>query len=299
LVAKAKNLLESVKYERHYCIDDDNYNATLDTLLLFNNDSNFVQEERRITDRRRRIVWAAAVITIMVSFAGTLNWIYKKEIPVHEKPQYITKVVPKGVKTTLVLPDGTRVKLNSSSSLKYPSFFSSASRDVYLTGQAFFEVVENKKVPFLVHTKNFTTKVMGTSFDVRSYEDEQVQHVAVVTGKVKVEALNGLSEILVPDEMTIYKNNEMIRTSGFNRNVVLGWKDGLLQFKDSDFHNVTEQLSRWYGVEFDIEKTLKIKGRYTGSFRDESLENVLKGISFSSDFTFIIKDKTVLITQTK
>jgi len=299
LVASAKNLIESIKYEQTHTMTDEVHNSILDNILQFNNDTSFVQEERQIAEKKHRIYWAAAVVTLAICLIGFLNTLTEKEVPAKEITHFITKVVPKGVKTTLVLPDGTRVKLNSLSTLKYPTTFSSSTRDVYLSGQAFFEVTENKKVPFLVHTRNFTTQVLGTSFDVRSYDSEQCQHVAVVTGKVKVATLNGQSETLIPNEMTVYSNDEMTRTSGFNHSAVLGWKDGLLQFKSADFLEVTNQLSRWYGVEFRIDKGLKISGQYTGSFRDESLENVLKGISFSSSFTFTINDKTVLITQTK
>ena len=117
------------------------------------------------------------------------------------------------------------------------------------------------------------------------------------TGKVNVATTNCFSETLVPDEMTIYKNNEMIRSAGFNHNAILGWKDGFLQFNSADFREVTGQLSRWFGVDFIVDKGLKVEGKYTGAYRNESLENVLKGISFSSDFEFIIEDKIVRITK--
>jgi hypothetical protein len=89
----------------------------------------------------------------------------------------------------------------------------------------------------------------------------------------------------------------MIRKSGFNHEAVLGWKDGVLQFNEADFATVTDQLSVWYGVDFIIDSDLRIHGKYTGVYRDESLENVLKGISFSSKFEFIINDKIVRITK--
>jgi ferric-dicitrate binding protein FerR (iron transport regulator) len=142
-----------------------------------------------------------------------------------------------------------------------------------------------------------STLLWGTPYAIRSYPDDTVQHVAVVTGKVKVATLDGFSETLVPDEMTIYKNNEMIRKSGFNHEAVLGWKDGVLQFNNTDFAGVTDQLAVWYGVDFIIDDDLIIEGRYTGVYRNESLENVLKGISFSSDFEFIIDDNIVRITK--
>ena len=297
IITRAKSLIGSIQYKNSYAMNQEGYNKVLDRLVQMNHDVIVDRvEERRL--KSRSVIWAAASVVIIVGMlAGIFGFLEKEEAKANEVVQYVTKVVPKGVKTTIVLPDGTQVKLNSLSTLKYPSVFSNDSREVFLSGQAFFNVTENKKAPFLVHTRNFTTRVLGTSFDVRSYTDEQAQHVAVVTGKVTVATANGLSETLTPDEMTIYKNDEMIRTSGFNHNVVLGWKDGLLQFNASGFHEVIGQLSLWYGVEFNVDENLKIEGKYTGSYRDESLENVLKGISFSSDFNFVINNKIVSITK--
>jgi ferric-dicitrate binding protein FerR (iron transport regulator) len=89
----------------------------------------------------------------------------------------------------------------------------------------------------------------------------------------------------------------MTRKSTFDHNAVLGWKDGLLQFSNADFNEVTEQLSRWYGVEFVVDAGLVIEGKYTGTYRNESLENILKGIAFSSDFDFTIDKKVVRISK--
>ncbi|HEX5168761.1 MAG TPA: FecR domain-containing protein [Cyclobacteriaceae bacterium] len=300
LVIRAKGLIKSLRCRDTYAMNEESYNKVLDNLVQFNHDASFVMEERRSTERRYHIAWVAAALLLLgVAFAGLYKTFYKKEENKKEIVQFVTKVVPKGVKTTLVLPDGTIVKLNSLSTLRYPKVFSATSREVFLTGQAFFNVTRNENSPFLVHTENFTTRVLGTSFDIRSYSDEKEKHVAVVTGKVMVATITGLSETLTPDEMTIYKNNKMTRTSGYNHDTVLGWKDGFLEFKGADFFEVTDQLSRWYGVDFRVEKGLKIDGKYTGEYRNESLENVLKGIAFSSDFEFTIEDKIISITKPK
>lgn len=298
LLLKAKAIVESFRYDNSYSMSEGNFNKVLNNLVRFNHDANFEWKERRSAERRYPIAWAAAVALIVAVFLGVvLKTFDQKETSDGLTVQYITKVVPKGVKTTLTLPDGTIVKLNSMSSIKYPSQFEGTSREVFLTGQAFFNVTENKDAPFFVHTENFTTRVLGTSFDIRSYATEKVKHVAVVTGKVEVATINGLSEILIPDEMTIYNNNEMTRKSSFDHNAVLGWKDGLLQFNNADFNEVTEQLSRWYGVDFVVDAGLVIEGKYTGTYRNESLENVLKGIAFSSDFDFMMDEKVVRISK--
>lgn len=297
ILFKAKDIAESFKYETSYSMSEESFDAILNRLVQFNLDARFEQEERRSREVRYRIFWTAAAALIAAILLGVMLKSFNRNDASEQSVQYITKVVPKGVKTTLILPDGTTVKLNSLSSLRYPSQFSETSREVFLTGQAFFDVTENKSAPFLVHTENFTTRVLGTSFDIRSYATEKSKHVAVVTGKVEVATTNGLLEILTPNEMTIYNNNEMTRKSAFDHNAVLGWKDGVLQFSSADFNEVTEQLSRWYGVDFVVDAGLVIGGKYTGTYQNESLENVLKGIAFSSDFDFTIDKKVVHISQ--
>jgi ferric-dicitrate binding protein FerR (iron transport regulator) len=188
--------------------------------------------------------------------------------------------------------------MNSASELKYPAEFSDTLREVYLTGQAFFEVTKNPKVPFIVHTRNFSTRVLGTSFDIRSYENEKNNHVAVVSGKVRVVTTEGDSELLLPKDMTSYnERSKALKKSTFDPAFVLAWRNGVIAFDRANFDEVTTCLSRWYGVEFIIEKGFDVKGLYTGQFTDETLVTVLKGISYSSHFSFRVEGRRIFITN--
>lgn len=298
MLNRAKDIIKSFHWKKRFEMQEEDYHAILDKLIYFNNiHKSGAGEDKKNDPKRSAWIWMAASIIFIAAIATGVYFqvvdTEKKEVPL----EYITKVIPKGVKATVSLPDGSVVKLNSLSVLKYPARFSDSLREVFLSGQAFFSVTKNARAPFIVNTQNFSTKVLGTSFDVRSYEEDTEQHVAVVTGKVFVETTKGLSETLTPNEMTVYnRSNEMIVKTGFRFDDVLGWKDGIIQFNDATFPEVLKQLSRWYGVEFTIEDNLTIEGRYTGSFKNESLENVLKGVSFSSHFDFNINNKEVLIT---
>lgn len=299
LYQSACDLLLSFEPKENQAMDEADYYKILDTLLEENN----YQKSKKLTERtfRNYSPWmaAAASITFFCGVAWMLYFFNKKDrVQTTATIEYRTETVPSGFKRTVILPDSSVVKLNSMSELKYPVAFTGAQREVYLSGEAFFEVTKNKKRPFVVYTKNFSTRVLGTSFDIRSYENENNKHVAVLTGEVQVAATNGQTEKLTPLHMSVYnQQKQALKKSTFNPDALLGWRNGIITFDHASFDDVKEYLSRWYGVEFIVENGFQVKGYYTGSFNKEALTTVLKGIAYSSHFRFQVKDKKVFITK--
>ncbi|QDH79401.1 DUF4974 domain-containing protein [Echinicola soli] len=220
-------------------------------------------------------------------------------IPVQEPPvteQMISKQTTKGTKSSFYLPDGTLVKLNSSSSLMFPAAFSDTLREVKLVGQAFFEVTRNEAAPFVVETEHLDVQVLGTSFDVLSYPGSERFEVAVASGKVKVNSFAGNQEILTKTEMTqLDVHSGQLIKSHFDPVYQLGWKDGVLVFEDETFEKVFERLEYWYGVTITVSPSMAIDKSYTGKYDNQSLENVLIGMSTVLDFRFKIDGKQVTI----
>ena len=299
MLGTARDLLLSFEMKEPHSMDDAAYYKILDNLLL----ENANQKEKYISGRSNAWLLAAASVVIFSSIALIGYFILTKEKDnslITEAIKYNYESAPGGVKKTIMLPDSSVVTLNSVSDLKYPIRFSDTLREVYLTGQAFFEVTKNAHAPFIVHTKNFSTHVLGTSFDIRSYEDEKDNHVAVLSGKVQVMTPEGNSQLLLPKDMTSYNENQKIlKKSAFDPAFLLAWRKGIIVFDHATFEEVTMYLSRWYGVDFKIEKGFKVRGLYTGEFNNEVLVTVLKGISYSSHFSFRVEGKTVFISKPK
>jgi ferric-dicitrate binding protein FerR (iron transport regulator) len=299
MLSAARDLLLSFEMKETHNLDDATYYKILDNLLQ----ENASQKENYTSRKSNTWLFAAASVVIFSSIALIGYFILTKEKDTNdiaEVIRYNYESAPGGVKKTVMLPDSSVVTLNSVSELKYPSHFSDTVREVYLTGQAFFEVTKNAHAPFIVHTKNFSTRVLGTSFDIRSYEDEKNNHVAVVTGKVQVMTPEGNSQLLLPKDMTSYNENQKtLNKSTFDPAFLLAWRNGIIVFDHASFEEVTTYLARWYGVDFTIEKGLKVRGLYTGKFNKEPLITVLKGISYSSHFSFRIEGKTVFISKPK
>ena len=299
MLGAARDLLLSFEMKEPHSMDDATYYKILDNLLQ----ENAKQKENHTSGRSNAWLLAAASVIIFLSIALVGYFTLRKEnegSQIAKAIEYNYESAPGGVKKTIMLPDSSVVTLNSVSELKYPTRFSDTLREVYLTGQAFFEVTKNAHAPFVVHTKNFSTRVLGTSFDIRSYENEKNNHVAVLTGKVQVMTPEGSSALLLPNDMTSYNENQKIlRKSTFDPAFILAWRNGIIVFDHATFEEVTTYLSRWYSVEFQVEKGFEVKGLYTGEFNKEALITVLKGISYYSHFSFRVEGKTVYISKPK
>lgn len=211
--------------------------------------------------------------------------------------QSITKSTTLGQKSTIFLSDGSIITLNSGSSVQYPAGFGDENRKVTLTGEAFFQIAKDPGRPFIVHASDLSITALGTSFNIRSYENEDHIKVALRTGKIKVEDERQSAIIDMPNKGVYYSNSdEKLDTLQFDSKEAFAWKDGILYFKNASFEEMVARFEHWYGVSFHIANMEKADDKlFTGEFNNETLSNVLKGLSFSKDFNFEIKNNDVYI----
>jgi transmembrane sensor len=233
---------------------------------------------------------------LIISLTRGVNSSDIAEIPA---PEFITKEAAKGQKLTIVFPDGTVVKLNSESSITYPARFAENIREVVLSGEAYFDVARYDNWPFTVLTGEVQTKVLGTAFNISYYPENDYINVALVSGSVQVSDKNNMEVTLKPKEMiSIGEKGEALIISQFDFREVTGWKDNIIIFDKASFKDVQFTLERWYDVKFHYKNTPVFKGGYTGEFADQSLENVLLGMS-ANKFDFKIEGKNIFINQNK
>ncbi len=212
--------------------------------------------------------------------------------------EYNTIEVPRGGIYSLVLSDGTKVFLNSDSKLKYPVTFNGEKRKVELSGEAFFEVASDSLHPFIVHTQDMETRVLGTSFDIQAYPDEPTTKTTLLTGRVLVSVNNSpLTEILVPglqaswstgtDEIIVKKVN--VATQAL-------WRDGVIMLDDAELDDVMRMLARWYDVTYEFKGDRSVKHTFTGKInRNEDLESVLNTLTLLGGPKFEIRGTVVYI----
>ncbi|MEN7547729.1 FecR domain-containing protein [Rapidithrix thailandica] len=207
--------------------------------------------------------------------------------------QFSTQV---GEKKRLTLSDGSKVVLNAGSTLKFYQHFSDSLREVQLEGEAFFEVAKDPCRPFIVKANAVFTKVLGTRFNVSAYPEEDKIRVALAEGKVQVNLTDSQTLGLNPGHMATYSKtaNAMFR-SDFDYKEMLGWKDGILYFKDASFEEIVEKIEKWYAVKVHYNKAQPAKWKYNGEFDNKSLEYVLNSIGFASGFNYKFEKNNVII----
>jgi ferric-dicitrate binding protein FerR (iron transport regulator) len=291
-----------------------NKNELIKGVLERNNDFQFSfkyeqEKEYETGQAKSRIlsmVLKVAAVLIVTLTAGLLAYRQQQASPQQqEEVVFVEKTNPKGRKSTIELPDGSRVKLNADSKLRYTKKFASDVREVILEGEAFFEVEHDPARPFIVRTGDISTTVLGTSFNVRAYAKSDATEVAVVTGNVKVKSTSYFDNegenvvFLTPNKMVSYhREDRKMTTTHFNLEEIVGWKEGILMFKNADQYEIAAKLNSWYGVEveMDADETVMNK-RYTGKFDNNSLEYVLKAISYTSDMAFEIEGNKVKLKR--
>lgn len=249
----------------------------------------------------RQMYWgwaAAAVFILSICVVGTWSYLkpVKKTESVSYKEERIIRSNPRGQKSTVILPDGSKVSLNSESYIEFRQDFSEG-RQVKLVGEAFFDVVHDVEHPFVVNSGDVMVRVLGTSFNVQAFPFDESMSVAVVTGRVLVENTQNSSarDVLLPQEMVrINHKTGVFKKSNYNPDE-LAWKDDILAFNKASFNEIVGRLERWYGVDFVIRRSVPITDGFTGHYKNPSLKVVLEGMSFSSDFKFTIKGDSVII----
>ena len=166
--------------------------------------------------------------------------------------------VPRGQDYHLTLADGTQVWLNAESRLEFPDRFNGNTREVRLQGEAYFEVKKDAKRPFIVHTDYLTTRVLGTSFDVRAYSRKDAS-VTLVSGRVQVKT-GDLAQVLSPGEQASLKGSQLA-VKAVDTYPITQWKEGFFYFDNQSLFFIMQELARWYGVNVSFDDTSKMQVR--------------------------------------
>lgn len=209
---------------------------------------------------------------------------------------------PPGGYYRLVLPDSSRVWLNAASSIRFPVYFAGEERRVELTGEAFFEVAEQRmpaggKRSFIVQTDRGNIEVLGTEFNVLAYAGEPALKTTLLRGAVKVVSPGNSSRILKPGQQAVL--GERFYVTAADTEEATAWKNGYFIFENKPLNEILRELQRWYGVEID-EATIPPGKPFTIRIsRDKSLSGVLKMLELSGDLHFEIRDKKIQITGKK
>lgn len=208
----------------------------------------------------------------------------------------ILVTVPRGGQYRLGLPDGTRVILNSESSISYPVQFGGKIREVSMKGEAYFEVAHNPKVPFIVKTEQQNIKVLGTKFNLYSYSAEAVV-TTLLEGKVEINTeRTNHRVVLTPGEQSSVRGNSITKRK-VDPSDYVGWTSDVFIFSDLKLSEIMYQISRWYDIEVIYPPRFKDQCFFAEIPRDRKLSEVLTALQHSGNFTFEIKGRRVMVRQ--
>lgn len=205
-----------------------------------------------------------------------------------------TLTTPLGGQYAITLADGTRVWLNSASSLSFPSAFNGSERKVELVGEAYFEVAKSRRQPFRVMVNGSEVTVLGTHFNIMAYADEDAVQTTLLEGSVKVRNERG-SSLLKPGQQAQVKGADAIRVrEDVDTEQVLAWKNGLFQFEKTRIETIMRQLARWYGIE--VVYNGKVNDHFTGTISKQvGIEKVFRMLELTGAVHFSITGKHVSV----
>jgi transmembrane sensor len=208
-----------------------------------------------------------------------------------------TVSTPRGGQYTILLSDGSRVKLNSSSSITYPVRFTGTERNVTITGEAYFEITHNASMPFKVRVYDMEVEVQGTQFNINAYTDEPAMKTTLLRGSLKL-SKNSTKRILQPMQQGQFDNEgNYTLEKDIDVNEVIAWKDGLFEFSNTELKTVMRELGRWYDVDIIYEVGSPVDQPVSCEIkRNVNLSEVLKLLQ-KNDIRCRIEEKTLFVLR--
>ena len=223
---------------------------------------------------------------------------YSRDSGVIGKQEYNVLRTERGGEYSVELSDGTRVKINAATSLRYPVTFDREKREVYLSGEAYFEVEKDTDRPFYVVTDAMRIRVYGTSFNVNTY-GEKVQTV-LVKGRIGIQGKNSSWEYEVnPSELAEFgRDGKFVGIRKVDTEMYTGWKDGVLIFENESLEHIMNVLALWYDVDVVFQNPELKQYNFGGYLKKyENIDVILDAISRIVGVTFVVKDKTVTVQK--
>ena len=317
------------EYEAYAQIIDEVYKTALNTVPDLDNESvqrqwgslqkkiNKAKAVQPGKTKRLRLNWVYVAAACMLGIILARFYYFNLPDEIHRKENILS--TKKGSKTNLVLPDGSMVWLNADSKLSYNEDFGKQGREINLSGEAYFDVVKNPGKPFIVHTPVLDVKVLGTTFNVKAYQNDNSTEATLIKGSVEVILKNDARKTIVlkPREKLSVLNKYVVHTtdpppisqskmaaisiidlrthSNDSTITETQWVQNRLAFNNKRLDEIAVQLERWYGGIIEItDESLKSK-EYSGSFEDESLPQVMEALRLTGGFHYKLDKKKIII----
>lgn len=210
--------------------------------------------------------------------------------------KYNTLSTPMGGQYQLSLPDGSKVWLNSGSSIRFPTAFIGKERVIELKGEAYFDIKENRKIPFIVRTNNsMDIKVLGTQFNVMAYDDEKSINTTLLEGSVQILKESGTAFLEPGQAAILNKGTGKIKVAEADIDEAVAWKNGYFIFSNENIESIMRKVSRWYNIEVDYQGNLSNKDFVGTISRDKNISELLKMLELTGAIHFKVDGRRVTV----
>lgn len=297
------------EFELKNCLLDDLYATAVPDDSSFNLKKAFARLKAAIekTDSSQKTGLKAIFLTPFMRvaaalFTGLIVGALVYALFMRNEPVYYTTHSPRGSVSELQLPDGSNIFLNSGSKIKYSVEGNKRLREVFLEGEAWFDVGKNEKKPFVVHTPFYDVKVTGTQFNVKAYPEDHFITTTLESGEVIIKPSGDrfiFKEVLLkPGQQMVFDSNaksidiDQVSTSWFT-----SWKDNKLIFVNMSFKELITVLERKYGVDIEVENTQILDYHFDGTIKNETIFEILEIIKKTLPIKYEIIDQTIKITD--
>lgn len=253
------------------------------------------RKQNKILRMHRWMKYAAMIAVILVIGGGSGYWLYQNGNNQH----MMVAVANEGIVKEIILPDGTKVWLNNSATLKYPREFSEKARNVYLDGEAYFEVTKNRHKPFTVQSDAMRVRVLGTTFNFKCDKNYRIAEVTLIEGEIEVKGNKEEGQIiLAPGQRAeLNKNNGRLTVKQVNAKMDAVWHDNLIPFQKADIFTISKALERFYDIKIILSPDMRADKTYSGVLKKKStIESVLKSLQNSISIDYKIVGNNIFIS---
>lgn len=253
------------------------------------------RKQNKILRMHRWMKYAAMIAVILVIGGGSGYWLYQNGNNQH----MMVAVANEGIVKEIILPDGTKVWLNNSATLKYPREFSEKARNVYLDGEAYFEVTKNRHKPFTVQSDAMRVRVLGTTFNFKCDKNYRIAEVTLIEGEIEVKGNKEEGQIiLAPGQRAeLNKNNGRLTVKQVDAKMDAVWHDNLIPFQKADIFTISKALERFYDIKIILSPGMRADKTYSGVLKKKStIESVLKSLQNSISIDYKIVGNNIFIS---
>jgi ferric-dicitrate binding protein FerR (iron transport regulator) len=241
-----------------------------------------------------------AAVFILAFALGSISLYFGKRDQNKELSSvYNTIEVPNGERAHISLYDGTKVWLNSGTKFRYPVAFNSNTREVFIEGEAYFDVAKDRKHPFVVNAGQLKVEVLGTRFNICAYPEDNEFLTTLEEGSVKADnTVTGRGVVLHPgQQVSLNRKANGLKLYSVNTELYTFWKENLLKFEDATFEDVVKKMERWYDVKISVDPAINTGERYTMTIKTESLREMLQLVSKTTKMNYEIEKNNVYIKK--